>query len=133
MKLLLHLYVINKYIALFVIIYSRYYNSMMVCHLFSIVSVTSSIDVVGSATDGRFRVQCTSTGGIALSMTVTGPDGYSSNLTNNIQPVGTLEYIGSDIYTATTSDIITGGSDGDMYECTVTGLTSNTDSVELRG
>ena len=60
-----------------------------------------------SVREGEFRVQCTSTGGIALSMTVTGPDGYSSNLTNNIQPVGTLEYIGSDIYTATTSDIIT--------------------------
>ena len=85
-----------------------------------------------SAREGEFRVQCTSTGGIALSMTVSGPDGYSSNLTNNIQPVGTLEYIGSDIYTANTSDI-TGGNDGDMYQCTVTGSTSNTDSVELRG
>ena len=105
---------------------------MMVCHLFSIVSVTSSIVVV-STREGEFRVQCTSTGGIALSMTVTGPDGYSSDLTNNIQPMGTLEYIGSDTYTATTSDIITGGNDGDMYQCTVTGLTSNTDSVELRG
>ena len=102
----------------------------MVCHLFSIVSVTASIDVVGSATDGEFRVQCTC---IALSMNVTGPDGYSSDLTNNIQPVGSLEYIGSDIYTATTSDIITEGNDGDMYQCTVTGSTSNTDSVVLRG
>ena len=95
--------------------------------------MTASIDVVGSATDGRFRVQCTSTGGIALNMTVTGPDGYSSDLTNNIQPVGTLEYIGNDRYTATTSDIITEGNDGDMYQCTMTGLTSETDNVELRG
>ena len=92
--------------------------------------MTASIDVVGSATNGRFKVQCTSTGGIALSMSVTGPD--DSNL-DNMQPVGTLEYIGDDIYTATTSDIITGGNDGDMYECTVTGLTSETDSVVLRG
>ena len=94
--------------------------------------MTASIVVV-SKRKGEFRVQCTSTGGRALSMTVTGPDGYRSNLTNNIQPVGTLEYIGSNRYTATTSDIITGGNDGDMYQCTVTGSTSNTNSVELRG
>ena len=93
--------------------------------------MTASIIVV-SATDVTFRVQCTSTGGIALSMSVTGPDGYSSDLTNNIQPVGTPEYIGDDIYTATTSDI-TGGNDGDMYQCTVTGLTSETGNVVLRG
>ena len=94
--------------------------------------MTASIDVV-SATDVTFRVQCTSTGGIALSMSVTGPNIDNIDLTNNIQPVGTLEYTGNDIYTATTSDIITGGNDGDMYECTVTGLTSETDSVVLRG
>ena len=94
--------------------------------------MTASIIVV-SATDVTFRVQCTSTGGIALSMNVTGPDGYSSDLTNNIQPMGTLEYTGNDIYTATTSDIITGGNDGDMYECTVTSSTSETGSVVLRG
>ena len=91
--------------------------------------MTASIDVVGSATNGRFKVQCTSTGGIALSMSVTGPD--DSNL-DNIQPMGTPVYIGDDIYTATTSDI-TGGNDGDIYVCTVTGLTSETDSVVLRG
>ena len=93
--------------------------------------MTASIVVV-SATDGRFRVQCTSTGGIALTMSVTGPDGYSSNLTDNIQPMGTRRWKGNDIYTATTSDI-TGGNDGDMYQCTVTSSTSNTDSVVLRG
>ena len=94
--------------------------------------MTASI-VVDSARNGRFRVKCKSTGGIALTMTVSGPDTYTSDLTNNIQPMGTPQYIGSDIYTATTSDIITGGNDGDMYECTVTGLTSETDSVVLRG
>ena len=94
--------------------------------------MTTSI-LVASAREGEFRVQCTSTGGRALSMSITGPDGYSSDLTNNIQPVGTQSWIGSDIYTTTTSDVITGGNDGDMYQCTVTGLTSNTDSVELRG
>ena len=94
--------------------------------------MTASIIVV-SATDVTFRVQCTSTGGIALSMSVTGPNIDNVDLTNNIQPMGTLEYIGDDIYTATTSDIITEGNDGDMYQCTVTGLTSETDSVVLRG
>ena len=97
-----------------------------------VVSVTASIDVVGSARNGRFNVQCTSTGGIALSMSVTDPDGSNPDL-DNIQPMDTLEYIGDDIYTATTSDIITEGNDGDIYECTVTGLTSETDSVVLRG
>ena len=94
--------------------------------------MTASIVVV-SAREGRFRVKCKSTGGRAITMTVSGPDGYSSDLTNNIQPVGTQNWIGSDSYTATTSDIITGGNDGDIYECTVTGLTSETDSVVLRG
>ena len=93
--------------------------------------MTASIVVV-SARNGRFRVQCTSTGGIALSMSVTGPNIDNIDLTNNIQPMGTPEYKGNDIYTATTSNK-TGGNDGDMYECTVTSSTSNTGSVELRG
>ena len=93
--------------------------------------MTASIIVV-SARNGRFNVQCTSTGGIAMSMSVTGPDGSNPDL-DNIQPMDTPQYIGDDIYTATTSDVITGGNDGDMYECTVTGLTSETDSVVLRG
>ena len=93
--------------------------------------MTASIDVV-SARNGKFRVQCTSTGGIALSMSVTDPDIDNIDLTNNIQPMGTPQYIGNDRYSDTTS-VITGGNDGDMYECTVTGLTSETDSLELRG
>ena len=94
--------------------------------------MTASIMVI-SARDGEFRVQCSSTGGRALSMTVTGPGGYNSDLTNNIQPVGTPARTGSDEYSATTSDIITGGSDGDEYVCTATGSTSNTDNVRVRG
>ena len=66
-------------------------------------------------------------------MTVTGPGVVNSDLTSNIQPVGTPARMGDDDYTATTSDIITGGSDGDEYECTATGSTSDTDSVQLRG
>ena len=89
--------------------------------------MTASIIVV-SATDVTFRVQCTSTGGISLSMSVTGPNIDNIDLTDNVQPMGTLEYIGDDIYTATTSDI-TGGTYGDMYVCTVTSSTSETGSV----
>ena len=93
--------------------------------------MTASI-IVDSARNGRFNVQCTSTGGIALSMSVTDPDGSNPDL-DNIQPMDTPQYTGNDSYTATTSDVITGGNDGDMYQCTVTGLTSETDSVVLRG
>ena len=95
-------------------------------------SVTASIVVV-SARDGEFRVQCRSTGGRALSMTVTGPGIVNSDLTDNIQPVGATDRMGDDDYRATTSDIITGGSDGDEYECTATGSTSDTGSVVLIG
>ena len=74
-------------------------------------------------------------GGIALNMTVTGPDGYSSDLTNNIQPLGTQNRTGNDKYIATTStsDINRRYNDRDMYQCTVTSSTSETGSVELRG
>ena len=94
--------------------------------------MTASIVVI-SARDGEFRVQCSSTGSRALSMTVTGPGEYNSDITSNIQPVGTPARTGSDEYFATTSDIVTGGSDGDEYECTATGSTPNTGSVQLRG
>ena len=106
--------------------------SMSCCFHPSVSSVTASIMVI-SARDGEFRVQCRSTGGRALSMTVTGPDGYNSNITSSIQPVGATDRTGSDEYSATTSDIITGGSDGDEYVCTATGSTSDTGSVQLRG
>ena len=66
-------------------------------------------------------------------MTVTGPGGYNSDLTDNIESVGTPDRMGDDDYRATTSDIITGGSDGDEYVCTATGSTSDTGSVQLRG
>ena len=95
-------------------------------------SVTASI-AVDSARDGEFRVQCSSTGGRALNMTVTGCGIVNANLTDNIQPVGTPARIGDDEYSATTSDIVTGGNDRDIYQCTATGSTSNTGTVHLRG
>ena len=65
-------------------------------------------------------------------MTVTGPGGYNSDLTNNIQPVDTPVRTGSDEYSATTSDIA-GRNHRDEFECTATGSTSNTGSIQLRG
>ena len=96
-----------------------------------VFSVIASIVVV-SARIGEFRVQCSSTGGRALSMTVSGPDGYSSDITYDIQPVGTPTRTGSDEYSASTS-VVLGGNDRDEYECTATGSTSYTGSIQLRG
>ena len=79
-----------------------------------------------------FRVRCTSTGGRALDMTLSGPDGYSADISSRIQPDGDRRYLGSDVYTATT-DIISGGRDGDVYQCNVTSSTSLTGSTILRG
>ena len=93
-------------------------------------TVTAAIEVVtGTST---FRVRCTSTGGRALDMDVSGPNGYSSDISSNIQPVGTRMYLGSDSYTATT-EVISDGMAGDVYQCNVTSVESNTGSVTLRG
>ena len=89
--------------------------------------------VVVSRRKKTFRVQCTSAGGRALSMTVTGPDGFNSDL-NNIQAVGDPQRTGDDEFSACT-DVILGGRDGDIYQCIVSnGVSSDfTNSVELRG
>ena len=84
--------------------------------------MTASIDME-SGNDGTFRVRCTSSSGRALSMSVTGPGGFSEHL-DNIQAVGTPQRMGNDSFFATT-DIISGGSDGQVYECTASnGVTS---------
>ena len=79
------------------------------------------------------RVQCNSTGGRALSMIVTGPDGFNSDL-NNIQPVRDPHRIGDDEFSAST-DVISGGRDGDIYQCIASnGVSSDSNSsMELRG
>ena len=94
-------------------------------------SVTASIDVE-SGRLGTFRVRCTSSGGRALNMSVTGP-GFSKDL-DNIQAVGTPQRMGSDSFSDSTV-IIPGGSDGQVYECTASnGVPPDpTDTVELRG
>ena len=93
-------------------------------------TVTAAIEVVtGTST---FRVRCTSTGGRVLDMDVSGPNGYSSDISSNIQPVGTRMYLGSDSYTATT-EVISDGMAGDVYQCNVTSVASRTSSVTVQG
>ena len=95
-----------------------------------VTAVTATIEVVtGTST---FRVRCTSTGGRALDMDVSGPNGYSSDISSNIQPVGTRMYLGSDSYTATT-EVISDGMAGDVYQCNVTSVDSRTGSVTVTG
>ena len=98
----------------------------------SYMSVTASIDVA-SGRLGTFRVRCDSSGGRALSMSVTGPGGFSEDLAN-IQAVGTPQRMGSDSFSDST-DILPGVSDGQLYECTASnGVSSDpTGSVELSG
>ena len=97
-----------------------------------VTGVTAAIEVVtGTAT---FRVRCSSTGGRALDMAVSGPNGYYSNISSSdTRPVGTSMYLGADSYTGRT-DVISSGSDGDMYQCSVTSVGDPvTDTVTLRG
>ena len=95
-----------------------------------VTAVTAAIEVVtGTST---FRVRCTSTGGRALDMDVSGPNGYSSDLSSNIQPVSTPTYRGRDSYTSAT-DIILDGMAGDVYQCNVTSFASKTDSITVKG
>ena len=85
--------------------------------------------VTGTST---FRVRCTSTGGGALDMEISGPNGYSSDISSNIQPVGTPRFLGSDSYTATT-EVIHSGRHGDVYQCNATSVKSKTGSVTVEG
>ena len=65
-------------------------------------------------------------------MTVTGPNGYNSDISSYIQPVDSRSYRGGDRYTAAT-DSISSGSDGDVYWCNVTSVASRTDIVTVKG
>ena len=82
-----------------------------------VTEVTAAIEVVLGTSP--FRVRCSSTGGRALDMAVSGPQ-YNSVI-SNIEPIGTRMYLGADSYTART-DVISSGSDGDMYQCSVTSV-----------
>ena len=90
-------------------------------------SVVASI-VMESEREGTFRVQCSSTGGRPLSMTVTGPRGKNYNLTANIQAVGDPQGMGDDEFTASTS-VLSGARNRDVYQCHA----SNRVSTKLKG
>ena len=96
-----------------------------------VTEVTAAIEVVtGTST---FRVRCSSTGGRALDMAVSGPQYNSVISSSNIQPDGTRVYQGADSYTGST-DVISSGSDGDVYQCSGTSVGDPvTGTVTLRG
>ena len=95
-----------------------------------VTEVTAAIEVeTGKST---FRVRCSSTGGRALDMAVSGPNDYYNISSSDIQPVGTRMYQGADSYNGSTEEI-SGGSNGDVYQCNVTNFASNFSSVTLRG
>ena len=88
-----------------------------------------SIDVE-SAREGTFTVTCTSSGGTVLNSSLTGPGGLDLEL----QPVGTPQYRGQDIYSVTTGTRT--GSDGDTYHCTASNgvpAPEPSDTETLRG
>ena len=77
------------------------------------------------------EIHCTSTGGRVLNMSITGPHGVVSAL-SNIQAVGAQRWMGNDSYS--TSGTVAGANDGDTYNCTASnGVSSATDSVEISG
>ena len=86
-----------------------------------------------SASLKTFNVSCTSNGGRALNITVTGPSGEMVT-TGPISPMGVPRRIGNDNFVAAT-DTLTGGSDGDTYLCTASNgvSTDPTDVVILQG
>ena len=95
-----------------------------------VTAVTATIEVVrGTST---FRVRCTSCGGRALDMDVSGPNGDRFNISSKIQPMGTRNFRGSDNYTATTK-FMPNGTAGDVYQCNVTSVASRIGSVTVEG
>ena len=96
-----------------------------------VTEVTAAIEVVEAGTL-TFRVNCTSTGGRALNMAVSGPDGYNSDISTKIQPDGIPLFLSNDRYTART-DVISSGMVGDVFQCNVTNFASSTSSVTLKG
>ena len=94
----------------------------------TVTGVTAIIKVI-SGRKGTFRVQCNLHSGGGLNVSVTGASNFSTNIKRVIDSNG----VGKDTYFATT-DIISGGNNGDMYQCTASnGVSSKTNSVQLRG
>ena len=86
--------------------------------------------VIEVVTADQFRVHCISTGGRVLNMSVTGPNGVVSPL-SDIQAVGTQRWMGNDSYSGVTGTL-EGADDGDTYNCTASnGVSSATDSIVI--
>ena len=88
------------------------------CANFSTVSAVKATVEVISGREGTFRVKCTSSGGKTFTMDVEGP-GYSGEEQGQmrVEAVGDPQRTGNDTYSATTS-VISGGCNGDTYQCT---------------
>ena len=89
--------------------------------------------VVEVVSEDQFRVHCISTGGRVLNMSITGPHGVVSTL-SDIQAVGTQTWMGNDGYSGVTATLA-GADDGDTYNCTASnGVSSvHNNSAEIRG
>ena len=105
-----------------------------ISHTFFFVSVVSSVDViinVESSRQGTFTVNCTASGGTVVSSSLTRSGGMDLKL----QPVGDNGRTGQNTYSVT-SDILSGRSNGDTYQCTAAADLSPpslSDSAVLRG
>ena len=77
-------------------------------------------------------MRCTSTGGRALKIIVSGPNGYTSDITGDMQSLGTLKFLGSDSYTART-ELTSDGTSGDVYQCRITNVRTFFRSITLEG
>ena len=85
--------------------------------------------VIEVVTEDQFRVNCTSTGGRVLNMSVTGPHGV---VYPPITVVGTQRWMGDDSYSAYAT--LRGADDGDIYNCMASnGVSSVTDRIEIGG
>ena len=95
-----------------------------------VISVEEVIEVVS---EDQFRVHCISTGGRVLNMSITGPHGVVSPL-SDVQAVGTQTWMGNDSYSGVTGTLA-GADDGDTYNCTASNGVSSlaSESVEIRG
>ena len=87
--------------------------------------------VVVDRRERTFRVNCTSTGGRALNMSVTGP---GASFLSSIQAVGDPQGMGNDMFSVSTN-VIQGRLDGDAYLCSASNGVSPdlNNSLELRG
>ena len=89
--------------------------------------------VIEVVSEDKFRVHCISTGGRVLSMSITGPHGVVSPL-SDIQAVGTQTWMGNDSYSGVTATLA-GADDGDTYNCTASNKASSlsSESIKIRG